>query len=198
MTDEERILLTTEGIAQVTSMVVGDSLWTHSIKTGVFFSEHALQPHTVPVSMDTMKLKSATVEEYNTNRWVCDAHKKTYKAALGRGSVHYADDPDMVIELFFCPLQQIRNEAEYGNCKNPNVSSLIELEDTWYGNMLVMKTVKGAVVDLEPDSKEMKSIMAVLTEFCLTYTAKWKERKSGANYDLVKLQFIEQFLKFYR
>ncbi len=89
---------------------------------------------------------------------------RRHKAALGRGSVHYADDPDVVIKLFFCPLQQIRNEAEYGNNKNPNISSLIELEDTWYGNMLVMKTVKGMVVDLEPDSKEMKSITAALTE----------------------------------
>ncbi|PBK83770.1 hypothetical protein ARMGADRAFT_1089007 [Armillaria gallica] len=104
----------------------------------------------------------------------------------------------MVIKLFFCPLQQIHNEVEYGNSKNPNISSLIKLEDTWYENMLVMKTVKGTVMDLEPDAKEMKSIMATLTEFCLTYTAKCKERKSGANYNLVKLQFIELFLKFYR
>ncbi|SJL16815.1 uncharacterized protein ARMOST_20344 [Armillaria ostoyae] len=161
--------------------------WTHSIKTGMFFSEHALQPHTVPVALNTMKMKSTKVEDYNTNRWICDAHKKTYKEALGRGSVHYANDPDVVIELFFCPLQQICDDKEYGNCKNPNILSLIELEDTWYGNMLVMKTVKGVVMDLEPNVKEMKSIMDTLTQFCLTYTANWKEHKSGANYDLIKL-----------
>ncbi len=130
--------------------------WTGSIRTGLLYSVHALDPYTVPVAMNQTVTKDKNVDRYNVDRWVRDPHRKTYKSAVGRGTVYLYGD--VAMELFFCPLQDIRNKKDYRNIHNPYVSALIELEDTWYGNMLVLKTVKGIVVDLEPDAKELKLV----------------------------------------
>ncbi len=71
---------------------------------------------------------------------------------------------DGELELFFCPFQQISNDSTHDNFKNPHLSSLIELEDAWYGNMVVLKTIHGTVVDLRPSPEEMTIIRKMIKE----------------------------------
>ncbi|KAK0231886.1 hypothetical protein EDD85DRAFT_956725 [Armillaria nabsnona] len=149
--------------------------WTGSIRTGLFYSVHALEPHTVPVAMNQMVTKDKNMERYNVDRWVHNPHRKTYKSVVGRGTVYLYGN--VTVELFFCPLQDIRNKKDYQNIHNPYVSALIELEDTWYGNMLVLKMVKDIVVDLEPEAKELKLVREVVSSFCETYISHWKKNK---------------------
>ncbi len=107
--------------------------------------------------MNQTMTKIKNVERYDVGRWIHDPHQKMYKGLTGRGAIEFRYG-DITVELFFCPLQDIKNKRDYRNIHNPYVSVLIELEDTWYGNMLVLKTVKGIVVDLEPDAKELKLV----------------------------------------
>ncbi|KAK0452785.1 uncharacterized protein EV420DRAFT_1482086 [Desarmillaria tabescens] len=179
MPTEARLVLTSEGIGHLCSMIVKDSLWTRCIKTSLFYSKSATEPHTIPVALSKCKNRSVITDDFNTRQWVRDAHQNTYKRALSHATISYTDQSDEALELFFCPLQQVRNLQDFNNMKNPHLSALVELEDTWYRNMLVLKTVKDKVVDLEPDAKEMKLFEEVISKFCLDYIARWKSNKCG-------------------
>lgn len=128
------------------------------IKTGIFYSSNASEPHTIPVRLYRPRTRHIIPEDYDTRRWVRDACSKMYKRTRGRATLPFESKEDEALELFFCPFQQISNDAAHDNFKNPHLSSLIDLEDAWYGNLVILKTVRGNVVDLRPNPDEMNII----------------------------------------
>ena len=69
-----------------------------------------------------------------------------------------------MLEIFFCPFQLVRSNRINDNHKNPLVSSFVEIEDPWYGNILVLKTAGGGVVDMDPAVDDIGAINAKVGE----------------------------------
>ncbi len=87
-----------------------------------------------------------------------------YKRTRGRATLSFGPSADDALEIFFCPFQQLSDSGNHDNYKNPHLSSLIEIEDSWYGNMVILKTVRGDVVELRPGPEEMRVISKMIKE----------------------------------
>ncbi|KAK0429714.1 hypothetical protein EV421DRAFT_1739209 [Armillaria borealis] len=157
-------------------------------------SNSALQVVLVPVSLERRQTRNVQVTDFDTKRWVRDVCAGIYKRASGHDTIHL--DGNVTYEVFFCPLQEVGPRAKYENGNNPNITCLGEIGGTWYGNVLVMKTVEGKVVSMT--QRDARSVNINLAKFTTNYIQKWKENKSGADYNLVKEDKLDFFLELYR
>ncbi|SJL04141.1 uncharacterized protein ARMOST_07501 [Armillaria ostoyae] len=121
-----------------------------------------------------------------------------YKRTRGWATLSFGSSVDDALEIFFCLFQQLSDFDNHDNYKNPHLSSLIEIEDNWYGNMVILKTIRGDMVDLRPSPEEMRVISKMIKEFCLDYIAKWKINKSGADYASVDQEHLPTYLSIFR
>lgn len=173
-------MLTTEGIQRMCQVVLNETIVSYNsvlarithitsqgqdvLKTGILYSNRTPEPHTIPVRLFKPRTRETIPDDYDTRRWVRDACAKMYKRTRGRATLSFGPSADDALEIFFCPFQQLSDSGNHDNYKNPHLSSLIEIEDSWYGNMVVLKTVCGDVVELHPSPEEMRVISNMIKE----------------------------------
>lgn len=132
--------------------------YTRTIRTGVFYSNCTVDPAFVSVALHNRQVRNIKATDFNTERWVRDAYTHIYMTPLGNEAATLSLSRDEKLEIFFCPLQLVKNVRVNENYKNPYISSLVELDDPWYGNVLALKTVNGQVVDLDPAVDDIREI----------------------------------------
>ncbi len=110
------------------------------------------------VALRNRQVRNIKATDFNMERWVRDAYDHIYMSPLGNEAATLSLSRDEKLEIFFCPLQLVKNVRVNENYKNPYISSLVELDDPWYGNVLALKTVNGQVVDLDPAIDDIREI----------------------------------------
>ncbi|PBK94468.1 hypothetical protein ARMGADRAFT_1029550 [Armillaria gallica] len=121
MPNESSLVLTATGIEQLSENVRGDSWYTCIIRTGMFYSNCAVDPAFVSVTLHNHQVRNIKVTDFNTECWVHDVYAHIYMTPLGNEVVtlseSYMPSEEMpsLIQLSHVPFQMFLSFTPLGH-----------------------------------------------------------------------------------